>query len=79
MERLEAQMRMRAAESDKRRAEAAVRRAGELLERVTVSSPIDGVVSDIFTRRGEFAQTGQPLAQVIEIEPVEVAGGGRGS
>jgi len=72
MERIEAQMQHRAAEADKHRAAAAVRRAAVLLERTTVRSPIDGVVSRIYSRRGEFTQQGQPLLDVIEIDRLKL-------
>jgi RND family efflux transporter MFP subunit len=72
MERIEAQMRYRAAEADKHRAEAAVRRAAVLLERTTVRSPIDGIVSSIHSRRGEFTQQGQLLADIIDIDHLKL-------
>ncbi|MCH7813635.1 MAG: biotin/lipoyl-binding protein, partial [Planctomycetes bacterium] len=48
MERIGAQTQLKAALADQQRAEATVRQAALLLERTTVHSPIDGVVSDIY-------------------------------
>ncbi|MFQ5489900.1 MAG: efflux RND transporter periplasmic adaptor subunit, partial [Phycisphaerae bacterium] len=68
MERIRAQMQYRAAKADKQRADALVRESALLLERTTTRSPIDGVVSGIHFRQGEFAQPGQPLLEVIEVD-----------
>lgn len=72
MERIEAEMRSRAAEAEKHLAEAAVRRAVALLERTIVRSPIDGIVSGIHSRRGEFTQHGQLLVDIIEIDRLKL-------
>lgn len=72
IEHTRAQMHYRAAKADKQRAEASVRLAAVLLERTTVKSPIDGVVSRIHSRQGEFVRQGQPLAEVIEIDRLKL-------
>ena len=72
MERIGAQTQLKAALADQQRAEATVRQAALLLERTTVHSPIDGVVSDIYLREGEFVQASQPLAEVIEVERLKL-------
>ena len=71
-ERIKAEMLYRAAKADKCNAAAAVRLAAVMLERTTVVSPIDGVVSRIHLRRGEFIQQGMPLADVIEVDRLKL-------
>lgn len=72
MERIEAEKKYGAAKADRHRAAAVVRQRAVLLERTTVKSPIDGVVSRIHLRRGEFTQQGQPLVDIIEIDRLKM-------
>jgi RND family efflux transporter MFP subunit len=72
MERIEAEKKYRAAKADRHRAAAAVRQRAVLLERTTVKSPIDGVVSRIHLRRGEFTRQGQPLVDIVEIDRLKM-------
>jgi|GEM_PF-6197053 len=72
IEDVEARTGLSAARAGAAEAELAVRQAALSLERTSVLSPIDGVVSRIFIRRGEFAQTGQPTAQLIEIDRLKL-------
>ena len=51
----------------RRQAETAVHFAALLLKRTAVRSPIDGVVSNIYQRRGEYAQAGLPLVRIIDV------------
>ncbi|MFQ5414157.1 MAG: efflux RND transporter periplasmic adaptor subunit, partial [Phycisphaerae bacterium] len=72
MELIDSAARFRKAKAGRRRAAATVRMAALLLERTTVRSPIDGVISRVYLRRGEFAQQGQPLVDVIEIDRLKL-------
>lgn len=74
IERQEGETRFLAAQANERQAEAAVRQSSLLLERTDVSSPINGVISRLYARRGEFTQPGQPLADVIEIARLKLLG-----
>jgi len=73
-ERQEGETRFLAAQANERQAEAAVRQSSLLLERTDVSSPISGVISRLYARRGEFTQPGQPLADVIEVARLKLLG-----
>ncbi len=68
IEHAEAEARHLAAKAGKRQAESVVRLAALMLERTSVKTPIDGVVSFLHARRGEYAQPGRPLVDVIEID-----------
>jgi membrane fusion protein (multidrug efflux system)/multidrug efflux system membrane fusion protein/cobalt-zinc-cadmium efflux system membrane fusion protein len=72
IERTKAETSVLSAKALRRQAEAAVRRTALQLERTVVTSPIDGVVSRIHSRRGEFTQPGLPLAEVIEIDRLKL-------
>ncbi len=72
IERKQGEIKYLAAKARKHQAEAAVRLAALMLDRTTVTSPIDGVVSRIHLRRGEYAQPGHPLAEVIEVDRLKL-------
>lgn len=72
IEHKEAEAKLLAAKANKRQAESAVRQTELLLERSLVVSPIDGVVSRVHVRRGEFTQAGRPLINVIEIDRLKL-------
>lgn len=42
--------------------------ASLLVERTTIRSPLTGVVSAVHSRAGEFAQVGQPLAELMVVD-----------
>lgn len=67
IEHQQAESKFLSASAIRRQAEAAVSFAALQLERTIVRSPIDGIVSDIFQRRGEHAQLGLPLVRVIDV------------
>jgi len=68
IEYAEAESRHLAAKANRRQAEAMVQLAALMLERSTVKAPIDGVVSYLHARRGEYAQPGMPLVNLIAID-----------
>lgn len=72
MERTESKAKLLSAHANKRHAEADVQRSMLQLERCTVLSPLDGVVSRLNVRLGEFAQAGQVLIDVIEIDRLKL-------
>lgn len=72
IERKDAESNYLSAKAIKQRADATVRLAALLLERTSVESPIDGVVSRIHARRGEFARPTMPLVDVIEIDRLKL-------
>jgi membrane fusion protein (multidrug efflux system) len=53
-------------------AEAAVELASANLEKAVISSPITGVVSKVFAKKGEVAAPGVPLLEVVQIDEVDV-------
>lgn len=72
MERTESKARVLSAQANKRNAEANLQRSRLQLERCVVLSPLDGVVSRVHVRRGEFSQAGQALIDVIEIDRLKL-------
>lgn len=55
-----------------KRAEASVEEAMLLEQQATIRSPLTGVVSRIYTRAGEYAHMGQPLADVMETDRLKL-------
>ncbi len=72
LEHIEAHRRFLSAEANATEAEVAASHAELMLERTTVTSPIQGVISRVHQRRGEFVRQGQPLLDVIEIDRLKL-------
>lgn len=72
IEMTEAELAYRAAEAARVQAEAVADRAKLQLDRASVVSPIDGVVSRIFLRTGEFVPAGAPLVEVVEVRRLKL-------
>ncbi len=53
-------------------AEAALAEARILLEKTTIVSPVNGVVAAVHAHQGEYAQVGQPLAEVIVVDQLKL-------
>ena len=53
-------------------AEAAVRVAELELARTTVAAPIDGIVDMRFVDVGDFVSRGDPLAELVDLDPIRV-------
>ena len=68
IEHAESETRYLSAKAGQRQAESVVGLTALMLERTKVKAPIDGVVSFLHARRGEYAQPGRPLVDVIEID-----------
>jgi len=73
IEHKQAESQFRSTGAIQHQAEAAVHLAALLLERTAVKSPIDGVVSAVFLRRGEYAQLGLPLVRIIDVGRLRLA------
>ena len=54
------------------RANAMVAEASIQLTKTTIRSPVEGVVSTILNRRGEYAHVGQPLLDVLVVDRLKV-------
>jgi len=65
IEVLEVQTAVERAEAMAREAEVTLAEARLLLEKTTIRAPVDGIVARVHAREGEFALTGQPLAELI--------------
>lgn len=72
LENIEAHREFLSAEASANEADAAARHAELMLERTVVRSPMDGRISRVYQRKGEFAQFGQPLIDVIEIDRLKL-------
>lgn len=72
IEMTEAELAYRAAEAARVQAAAVADRAKLQLDRASVVSPIDGVVSRIFLRTGEFVASGAPLVEVVEVRRLKL-------
>lgn len=72
IEMTEAELAYRAAEAARVQASAVADRAKLQLDRASVVSPIDGVVSRIFLRTGEFVPAGAPLVEVVEVHRLKL-------
>ena len=73
IEKVEARTGRSAALARQTEAKALLRRAALTLERTSILSPLDGVVSEVLIRKGEYAQVGQPVAQIIEVGRLKLA------
>ena len=69
--RVLADMALKEAKENKRIAELELQRATEVLERLTIRSPIDGVVVERFLAPGEFVEE-QPILKIAQIHPLNV-------
>ena len=72
LEHIEAHRRFLSAEANVVEADVAASHAELMLERTTVTSPIQGVISHIHQRKGEFVRRGQPLLDVIETDRLKL-------
>ena len=59
------------AKENKRLAELELRRSKEVVERMTIYSPINGVVMHRFLTAGEYVEN-QPIVQLAQIDPLNV-------
>lgn len=55
-------------------AEATLKQARLDLERTRVSAPVNGYVTNLLTRRGDFAQPGTPMLALVDSESFHVSG-----
>ncbi|MFV3284824.1 HlyD family efflux transporter periplasmic adaptor subunit [Pseudomonas sp. NY15356] len=55
-------------------AEATLKQARLDLERTRVSAPVNGYVTNLLTRQGDFAQSGAPLLALVDSESFHVSG-----
>lgn len=53
-------------------AEAQVRSAGAQAGRASIKAPFSGIAADVFPGRGEFLGPGNPVARVVQLDPVRV-------
>jgi len=72
LENIEAHRKFLSAEATANEASAAAGLAQLMLERTSVISPTNGVVSRINQRKGEFTQYGQSLLDIIEIDRLKL-------
>lgn len=66
-----AEMQLQEALENKRLAELELKRAMEVLKRLTITSPINGVVVERFLHPGEYIET-QPILKLAQIDPLNV-------
>ncbi|NLW36003.1 MAG: efflux RND transporter periplasmic adaptor subunit [Syntrophorhabdus aromaticivorans] len=66
-----AAMQFKEAQENKRLAELEYKRASEVVKRMTILSPIDGVVVDRFLSPGEYVKD-QPLMKLAQINPLNI-------
>ena len=71
-ERLLAELGVKAAELDQERARMELKNARKLLERRTIRSPVDGVVSEVMMAPGEFAHKQSEIMTIAEVDPLNV-------
>lgn len=62
-----------AAEAGARRAQTALDEAALLVSRCRIESPLGGAVTERLAARGELAQPGTPLLEIVDLDNVEVA------
>ncbi len=55
-------------------AEAAVRQAEVAVENTTITAPFDGLVDNRMVELGDFVETGDPLMQIVDLDPIVVVG-----
>jgi RND family efflux transporter MFP subunit len=71
-ERMLAELAVKAAELDQDTARLELNNARTLLERRTIRSPVDGVVTELTLHPGEFAHKQSPVMTIAEINPLNV-------
>jgi len=69
--RMMAELELQEARDNKRLAELELLRTSEVLERLTIRSPITGVVVERFLSPGEFVEE-QPIFKIAQIDPLNV-------
>jgi RND family efflux transporter MFP subunit len=69
--RLLSEMQMKEALENKRLAELEYKRAVEIVERMTIRSPVDGVVMERLQSPGEFVEK-EPILKIAQIDPLNV-------
>jgi len=69
--RLVSEMQLKEALENKRLSELDYTRAAEVVERMTIRSPIDGVVVERFMSPGEYVEK-DPIVKLAEIDPLNV-------
>ena len=69
--RMLAEMQLQEALENKRLAELEFKRTVEVVNRMTICSPINGVVVERFLSPGEYVET-QPILKLAEIDPLNV-------
>ena len=69
--RMMAELELQEARDNKRLAELELQRTTEVLERLTIRSPITGVVVERFLSPGEFVEE-QPIFKIAQIDPLNV-------
>jgi multidrug efflux pump subunit AcrA (membrane-fusion protein) len=69
--RMMAELELQEARDNKRLAELELQRTSEVLERLTIRSPITGVVVERFLSPGEFVEE-QPIFKIAQIDPLNV-------
>jgi len=69
--RILAEMQLQEALENKRVAELELKRASEVVKRLTIHSPIDGVVVERFLSPGEYVEN-QPVMKLAQIDPLNV-------
>ena len=55
-------------------AEASLRQADLDLERTRLRAPVSGYVTNLLTRQGDFAQTGEPLLALVDSDSFHISG-----
>jgi len=54
------------------RAKAEMKSAALNLERSTITSPINGIINNVYIEAGEYANAGDPVAEVLQMDRVKV-------
>ena len=69
--RVMAEISLKEAEENKRLAQLEVKRSEEILKRMTIRSPITGVVEERLMAKGEYVDD-QPIVRLVQIDPLYV-------
>jgi membrane fusion protein (multidrug efflux system) len=72
LEVLDVETALTKAEAYVKEADAALAEARILLEKTAIVSPVNGVIAAIHAHQGEYAQVGQPLAEVIVVDRLKL-------
>jgi RND family efflux transporter MFP subunit len=57
------------------RAKAEMNKAGLNLERCTITSPIGGIINNVYIEEGQYANIGDPIAEIMQVDRVKVSVG----